>query len=65
METEKSLNISYLGVLIYQLIAIGTFIFLTFFDKYEYNAFNWIVVVPINAFLSEIWPIYWLMLRWI
>ena len=36
---------------------------LTFFDGYTYTWWNWIIVVPINGFLAEIWPIYWLLLR--
>ncbi len=40
-----------------------TFIYLTFFDGYDYNWWNWLIVIPINVFLSQIWPIYWLILR--
>ena len=47
----------------YQLCSIATFIFLTFFDDYRYNAWNWIVAIPVNMFLAEIWPIYWLILN--
>jgi hypothetical protein len=43
--------------------SVGTFIWLTFFDGYNYNAWNWIIAVPINAFLGSIWPIYWLILN--
>lgn len=42
---------------------LGTFIKLTFFDGYSYNWWNWIVAIPVNEFLSAIWPIYWLILR--
>lgn len=42
-----------------------TFIYLTFFDGYEYNGWNWIIVLPINVFLSQIWPIYWAVLHWL
>ncbi|CAN5348643.1 hypothetical protein BH10PSE12_BH10PSE12_18750 [soil metagenome] len=48
---------------IYQLISFGTFIKLTLLDHYPYTWWNWIFVVPLNAFLAEIWPIYWLILR--
>jgi hypothetical protein len=47
----------------YQIASVVTFGFLTFFDGYEYNWWNWVIAVPVNAFLSEIWPIYWLILR--
>lgn len=40
-----------------------TFIFLTFFDGYVYTWWNWLIAVPINIFLSTLWPIYWLVLR--
>ena len=52
-------------VMPYQLAAAGTFIFLTFLQNYDYNSINWIVVIPINIFLSEIWPVYWAILHWI
>lgn len=44
--------------------AVATFIYLTFFDGYIYTAWNWIVAIPVNLFLSGIWPIYWLILHW-
>jgi hypothetical protein len=47
----------------YVLAAGATTVFLTFFDGYPYNAWNWLIVVPINLFLGTIWPIYWLLLR--
>jgi len=42
-----------------------TFIYLTFFDDYAYTAWNWLIVIPINLFLSMIWPIYWTILHWL
>lgn len=50
-------------MLIYWVGHIATFGKLTFFDGYQYNWWNWIIVVPINEFLAAIWPIYWLILR--
>ncbi len=44
---------------------IGTFVYLMFFDGYIYNAWNWIIAIPINMFLASIWPIYWGVLHWI
>lgn len=47
----------------YYLGAFATFGKLTFFDHYIYTWWNWIIVLPINAFLATIWPIYWGILR--
>ena len=51
--------------ILYHIVSIGTFVYLTFFDGYEYTLWNWIIVIPLNIFLAEIWPIYWLLLHWI
>lgn len=42
---------------------IATFGFLTFFDGYKYNWWNWIIALPVNEFLAAMWPIYWLIIR--
>ena len=47
----------------YQIAAIATFIKLTFFDGFIYTWWNWIIAVPIGAALSELWPIYWIIIR--
>jgi hypothetical protein len=47
----------------YVLAGGATTVFLTFFDGYPYNAWNWLIAVPVNIFLGTIWPIYWLLLR--
>jgi hypothetical protein len=47
----------------YNLVALASFIKLTFFDEYVYNSWNWLIAIPVNFFLSEIWPIYWLIIR--
>lgn len=47
----------------WQLGSVATFVFLTFLNGYVYNWWNWIIVIPINGFLAEIWPIYWAILR--
>lgn len=52
-----------LVLLIWQIGSIVNFIYLTFFDGTDYNWWNWAIIIPVNAFLSEIWPIYWLILR--
>lgn len=51
------------GGLLYALANIATFLYLTFFDGYVYNSWNWLIAIPVNAFLSLIWPVYWLVLR--
>jgi hypothetical protein len=48
----------------WQIGSVCTFVFLTFFDGYVYNGWNWLIAVPVNAFVAEIWPIYWGILRW-
>lgn len=52
-----------LALLIWQAGALSTFLFLTFLDGTHYNWWNWLLIVPINLFLAEIWPLYWLLLR--
>lgn len=48
---------------VWQIGSVATFVFLTFFDGYAYNWWNWLIALPTNFFLGEIWPIYWLLLR--
>jgi len=50
-------------ILLYFGVDAATFVYLTFFDGYVYTWWNWLIAVPINIFLSTIWPIYWLILR--
>ena len=38
---------------------VGTVTYLTFFDGYVYNAWNWLIAIPVNLFLGAIWPFYW------
>jgi hypothetical protein len=54
-----------IGLFVYFAVDALTFLYLTFFDGITYNAWNWIIIIPINVFLSTIWPIYWGILRWI
>jgi hypothetical protein len=49
----------------YTLCGMATFIYLTFFDGYVYSAWNWLIALPVNAFLASIWPIYWAILHWV
>jgi hypothetical protein len=45
--------------------SLATTFFLTFLDGYVYNAWNWLIAVPVNLFLGSIWPLYWGLLRWL
>lgn len=51
------------AVVVWQLGSLATAIYLLFFDGYTYNWWNWIIAIPLNLFLAEIWPIYWLLIR--
>jgi len=44
---------------------LSTFVYLTFFDDYIYNSWNWLIVLPLNMFMGVIWPIYWGLLHWL
>lgn len=50
--------------IIYTAGSVLTFLFLTFGTGYPYNAWNWLIAIPVNLFLSTIWPIYWPFLHW-
>ncbi len=52
-----------IAIIVWQLGALATFVYLTFFDDYEYTWWNWIIAVPVNIIMGEIWPIYWAILR--
>ena len=57
-----------LGVLVlivYEVIATITFVYLTFFDGYVYTWWNWLIALPCNGILAEIWPLYWGIIRWV
>jgi hypothetical protein len=49
--------------ILYEVAGWATFVKLTFFDDYVYNAWNWIIAIPVNALLGQLWPIYWLIIR--
>lgn len=50
-------------LIIYNVGALATFGKLTFFDDYNYTWWNWIIVVPLNAMLAGMWPVYWLVVK--
>jgi hypothetical protein len=47
----------------YQLIALATFIWITFFDPMPSVWWRQAVTAAVNCCLSEIWPAYWIILR--
>lgn len=49
--------------IIWQIGSLITFGILVVEDWPDFNWWNWIIFIPINLFLGEIWPIYWLILR--
>ncbi|ULB08734.1 hypothetical protein ORIO_02130 [Cereibacter azotoformans] len=49
----------------YLLLDAATFVYLMVMDAPDINAWNWLLIVPINLFLAQIWPIYWIILHWI
>lgn len=61
-DTLKAYLIAALAT-VYWVGHIATFGYLTFFDGFRYNWWNWIIALAINEFLSLIWPIYWIVLR--
>jgi len=50
---------------LYLVVCPLTFIYLTFFDGYEYTVWNWLVAIPLNVYLSSLWPVYWSVFWWI
>lgn len=42
---------------------LATMVYLMFFDGYTYNAWNWLIAIPVDIILGSIWPIYWAVLR--
>lgn len=47
----------------YEVGALGTWAYLTFFDGFNYTWWNWIFVVPLNFFIAQFWPAYWAIVR--
>ena len=54
-----------LPFILYELIGWVTFVYLMFFNGYQYNYWNWLIAILVNLFLSQTWPIYWAILHWI
>lgn len=52
-----------LGWIIYWAGNLATFVYLMFFNGYQYNWWNWMIHIPTSEFLALIWPMYWLILK--
>lgn len=50
---------------IYKIGGFATFAYLTAMDAADFNAWNWIIIIPVNIFLGAIWPLYWPFLHWL
>lgn len=63
--TADDMTVAILG-LTYSAGWVCTFVYLTLLDEsVRWTWWNWIVLLPMHAFLSAIWPIYWALLRWL
>jgi hypothetical protein len=61
-DSEALEKLGIVAVIAYEIAGWATFAKLTFFDDYVYNWWNWIIALPVNMFLGQIWPIYWLII---
>lgn len=59
----NKLDLSGIFLIFYLIGSWATFIYLSFFDDYQYNWWNWVFVLPINFFLGHIWPLYWIIIK--
>lgn len=50
---------------IYAIGSFATFAYLTAMDSGDFNAWNWLIIIPVNMFLGTIWPLYWGVLYWV
>ena len=50
--------------ILYSLGYTLTFVYLTFFDGYSYNWWNWTVAIPANILIATAWPGYWVYVVW-
>jgi hypothetical protein len=57
------MKVSTVLAILYELVAWATSVTLTFFDGYVYNAWNWLIVIPVNVLLGQLWPVHWLVIR--
>ena len=43
----------------------ATFIYLIVQDAPDFNAWNWIIIIPCDVILSGLWPLYWAIFHWL
>ena len=56
---KKYLELNFL-IIVYEVVAIGTFIHIAFFDDRVYTWWNWWIIFGTSVFFGGMWPIYWL-----
>jgi len=49
----------------YVIADIATLVYLLVMDAPDFNAWNWLIIIPVDIFLAQIWPIYWAVLHWV
>ena len=58
------MNIPAVIVVIWQITSVISFLKLTFQDGIYYTWWNWIIIIPVNIVVSELWFIYWPVRLW-
>lgn len=61
--TERIMDGTHIAIWAHVVASQATFLVLMFEDWPRLTWWNWIIIVPVNQFLSQIWPIYWPILR--
>ena len=49
----------------YAAISALTFLYLMFLDGFIYTTWNWLWRIPLIVIYAVVWPLYWLVLRWV
>jgi hypothetical protein len=57
------MNWGTIAIWVHLVASTATQIYLFVEDWPRLNGWNWIIILPIDFFLGEIWPIFWLILR--
>ncbi len=47
------------ALIAYELAVLATLVWLTADSWPRLNWWNWLIVLPINVLLAQIWPLYW------
>ena len=56
---KKYLELNFL-IIVYEVVGVGTFIHIAFFDERVYTWWNWPLIFGTSVFFGGMWPIYWL-----